>query len=181
MPRHRTVLVFGGARSGKSRYAQELVEASGLEPVFVATANAGDSEMAARIARHRAERDARWRTLVEPTALAATIRREAAPGRALLVDCLTLWLANRMLAGAGLEAELAALVASVEAASGPVVLVSNEVGLGIVPDMPLGRRFRDAQGQLNQRVAEACQAVVSVSAGLPLLLKPAPRPALTLG
>jgi adenosylcobinamide kinase/adenosylcobinamide-phosphate guanylyltransferase len=177
---HRTVLVLGGARSGKSRYAQALVEASGFAAVFIATATAGDGDMAARIARHKAERDARWRTVEEPLALAEALRRETAPERAVLVDCLTLWLSNLMLGGHNVDAGIDGAASAIVAAAGPLVVVSNEVGLGIVPESPLGRDFRDAQGRLNQIVAAACEAVVLMSAGLPLVIKPAPGPHLKL-
>ena len=176
----RSVLVLGGARSGKSAYAQALVEAAAPERLYLATGEAGDAEMAARIARHRADRGGGWTTREEPLALAEALRAEARPGRAVLVDCLTLWLSNLMLAGREVEPEIARLAAAIGALAGPVALVSNEVGLGIVPERQLGRAFRDAQGRANAEIARACDAVVFVAAGLPTLLKPAPRPALTL-
>jgi len=168
--------VLGGARSGKSRLAQTRAEASGLIPVLVATATAGDAEMAERIARHRAERDARWLTVEEPIDLAGALRREARPDRILVVDCLTLWLTNRMFAAdhvppEDVDAAGRALAASLPELAGPVVLVSNEVGLGIVPDNALARRFRDHQGRLNQTVAAVADSVTFVAAGLPLVLK----------
>lgn len=140
--------------------------------MFCATAGeAGDAEMAARIARHRRERDARWRTVEAPLALAATLVEVARPDAIVLVDCLTLWLTNVMLGGEDVEAAGAALVGGLPALGGPVVFVSNEVGSSIVPDNALARRFRDAQGRLNQAMAAACDAVVLVVAGLPLVLK----------
>lgn len=166
-----STLVLGGARSGKSAFAERLVLASGLEPVYLATAAAGDAEMAERIAHHRERRGPAWRTVEEELDLAGAIAREAQPSRALLVDCLTLWLSNLMFAERDLEAETAKLLAALGAAKAPVVLVSNEVGLGLVPDNALGRRFRDAQGRLNQAVAAAMPHVVFVAAGLPLTLK----------
>lgn len=176
----RTLLVLGGARSGKSRFAQTLAEQSGLSPVLVATATAGDGEMAERIARHRAERDGRWHTIEEPRALAALLAGESGPQRFIVVDCLTLWLANLTFADADVDAETRALVAALGGAKGPIALVSNEVGSGIVPETALGRRFRDAQGRLNQALAAACDRVVLVVAGLPLPLKPVSHPPLVL-
>lgn len=166
-----TTLVLGGARSGKSRYAEDLVEASGLEPRYIATATAGDEEMRERIAHHRARRGGRWATREEPLALAPALRTEAGPGRAVLADCLTLWLANLFFADHDVEAETRALCRMIAEISGPAVLVSNEIGLGLVPETSLGRRFRDAQGRLNQAVAAAVPSVVFVAAGLPLALK----------
>lgn len=163
-------LVLGGARSGKSRHALALAEAAGPRRIFVATGEAGDAEMAERIARHRAERGAGWRTLEEPLDLARAVG-DAAAADAVLVDCLTLWLSNLMLAGRDVEAATAALLGALARAPLPVVLVSNEVGLGLVPETALGRRFRDAQGRLNQRVAAAVGRVDFVAAGLALRLK----------
>jgi adenosylcobinamide kinase/adenosylcobinamide-phosphate guanylyltransferase len=164
-------LVLGGARSGKSRYAERLVEAAADSGTYCATAEAGDAEMAARIAAHRARRGAFWRTVEEPLALAAAIAAEARHERPLLVDCLTLWLSNVMLAGRNVDDEVAALAAALRLAAGPVVLVANEVGMGLVPETPLGREFRDAAGRLNQKVAAVADRVVFVAAGLPLVLK----------
>lgn len=165
------VLILGGARSGKSRYGERLAEESGLEPVYIATGEPGDAEMAARIAEHRIRRGGRWRTVEEPHGLEAALKRKAAPGRALLVDCLTLWLSNIMAAGAVVEERIASLVGVAARLPGLVIFVSNEVGLGLVPETPLGRAFRDAQGRLNQAMAEACDWVVLMVAGLPLVLK----------
>ncbi len=173
------LFVIGGARSGKSAFAQRHVEArvarDRLAPIFVATAEAYDDEMGARIAAHVAARvvdpGAPWRTIEAPYELAETVAEQAAPGRIVLVDCLTLWLSNRLLRGDDIEAASDALLASLAGAGGPVVLVSNEVGFGIVPDNALARRFRDAQGRLNQAVAAVCGSVVLVAAGLPLVLK----------
>jgi adenosylcobinamide kinase / adenosylcobinamide-phosphate guanylyltransferase len=167
----RRVLILGGARSGKSRYGERLAEESGLAPVYLATGEAGDEEMAARIAVHRARRGPAWRTVEEPLELEAALVREAALGRALLVDCLTLWLSNIMAAGAAIEQRIAALARTASHLPGLVLFVSNEVGLGLVPETPLGRAFRDAQGRLNQAMAEACDRVVLMVAGLPLMLK----------
>lgn len=172
-PLSSSTLVLGGARSGKSRYAEALIASRGAG-LYLASAEAGDAEMAERIRQHRARRGAAWETLEEPLELAAALVREARPDRPILVDCLTLWLSNLLHAGRDLEAETRQLVGSLSRLRGPVVLVSNEVGLGIVPDNALARRFRDAAGRLNQEVAAACERVVLVAAGLPLVLKPQP-------
>lgn len=165
------LFVIGGARSGKSRHAQMRAEQTGLAPVYVATAQAFDGEMADRIARHQADRDARWRTVEAPIDLAGAIAREAAPGRVLLVDCLTLWLTNLLLAEHDIAAALTALERAVAGAAGPVIVVSNEVGQGIVPDNALARRFRDEAGWANQRLAACCDEAELVCAGLALRLK----------
>lgn len=167
------MLILGGARSGKSRYAEGLITA--LPPpwnpplIYVATAEPGDKEMQARIAAHRARRGPSWQTVEAPQELAeAVILAQPAP---VLVDCLTLWLSNLMLIDADIEAETVRLERALEAATAPVVLVSNEVGSGIVPEHPLGRRFRDLQGALNQRIAARADRVVLMVAGLPLAVK----------
>lgn len=169
-PLPRITLVLGGARSGKSRYAEALVRDAG-GGIYLATAQALDDEMAARIARHRAERGNAWTTIEEPLELAAALERNAQAGRPILVDCLTLWLSNLMGAGRAGERETARLIAVLKALPAPVVLVSNEVGLGIVPDNALARAFRDEAGRLNQAVAAAAGRVVLLAAGLPLVLK----------
>jgi adenosylcobinamide kinase/adenosylcobinamide-phosphate guanylyltransferase len=171
-----SLLVLGGARSGKSRYAQSLAEGSRLHPVLIATAQAHDAEMALRIARHAASRDARWIVVEEPAALAGALRREARKDRIVVVDCATLWLSNLLLKNDDLAAATQDLAQSVAGLAGAVIIVSNEAGCGIVPENPLARAFRDAQGLLNQALAEACEAVVSVNAGITLRLKPAPEP-----
>jgi adenosyl cobinamide kinase/adenosyl cobinamide phosphate guanylyltransferase len=166
-------LVLGGARSGKSRYAESLIAA--LPPAwqppwtYLATAQAGDEEMAERIRAHRARRGADWRVIETPRGLAAALQKCGTTP--VLIDCLTLWLSNLMLADIDIEAETAHLERALAAAAAPVVLVANEVGYGIVPDHPLGRRFRDLQGILNQRIAVRADRVVLVVAGLPLALK----------
>ena len=167
----RLTLVLGGARSGKSRHAERLALGSGLAPVYVATAQALDAEMAARIARHRARRGASWRTVEEPLDLVGALRRECADGRAVLVDCLTLWLTNLMVAKRPVRAELAGLVELLPTLPGALVLVSNEVGLGIVPSDAMARVFIDHAGWLHQRIAELADLVVFMAAGLPLQLK----------
>ncbi len=140
--------------------------------MFCATAGeAADPEMAARIVRHQAERDGRWHTVEAPLALGPMLAEAAAQDAVVLVDCLTLWLTNVMLAGDDVEAAGKALARGLPALRGPVVFVSNEVGAGIVPDNALARRFRDAQGRLNQDMAAACDVAVLVVAGLPLVLK----------
>lgn len=163
-------LVFGGARSGKSAYAERLVAAAG-SGLYLATAQAGDAEMAARIAQHRARRGVSWTTIEEPLGLVAALHEFASPRRPVLVDCLTLWLANLLAAGRDVEAETAGLTRGLGNLAGPVVLVSNEVGLGIVPATALGRAFRDHAGRLNQAVAGVADRVVFIAAGLPLVLK----------
>lgn len=168
----RLTLVLGGARSGKSRLAERLTRAAltvGQTPVYIATAQAWDDEMHARIAKHQSDRGADWNTLEAPHDLPEVIgQAEAVP---LLVDCLTLWLSNRMLAESDIDRESGELLASLGRRTAPTVLVSNETGLGIVPETPLGRRFRDAQGTLNHQVAAAAECVVFTAAGLPLVMK----------
>jgi len=163
--------VLGGARSGKSAFAEKLIGDSGLARIYLATAAAGDDEMKARIAHHRVQRGEGWTTIEEPLALVDALTREAIHGRVVLVDCLTLWLSNLMLAERDPDIEARRLTRFLAVAKYPVVLVSNEVGLGLVPDTPLGRRFRDAQGRLNQIVAACAPNVVFIAAGLPLWLK----------
>jgi len=139
--------------------------------VYVATAQAHDEEMSARIAEHRQRRDGKWRTLEAPLDLPGAIAAHGNSGRAVLIDCLTLWLSNVMLAGRDVLAEQQRLVAALNKADGPVVVVSNEVGFGIVPDNALAREFRDAQGRLNMQVAAIADRAVLIAAGLPLILK----------
>ena len=164
-------LVLGGARSGKSRYAEALIEAAAPRGTYCATAEPGDAEMTARIATHRARRGDFWRTVEAPLELPSVIVSEAAADRPLLIDCLTLWLSNLLLADKNIETETRLLCAALGEADGSVVLVANEVGLGLVPETPLGRRFRDAAGRLNQEVASLADRVVFIVAGLPLVLK----------
>ncbi|MEH2478982.1 adenosylcobinamide kinase/adenosylcobinamide-phosphate guanylyltransferase [Nitrobacteraceae bacterium AZCC 2146] len=171
MTSRATTLVLGGARSGKSAFAERLIHDSGLTRVYLATATAGDDEMTTRIAQHRKQRDDGWITIEEPLALVDALTREATHGRAVLVDCLTLWLSNLMFAERDPEIEARRLVRFLGVAKYPIVFVSNEIGLGLVPETPLGRAFRDAQGRLNQIVAAAVPQVVFIAAGLPLWLK----------
>jgi adenosyl cobinamide kinase/adenosyl cobinamide phosphate guanylyltransferase len=165
----KLTLVLGGARSGKSRYAEGLIAALPPPWVYVATAEAGDAEMAERIAGHRSRRGSQWQTIEAPRDLPAALK--SGRGKPVLVDCLTLWLSNLMLADADIDAETALLEQSLAAASAPVVLVANEVGSGVVPEYPLGRRFRDLQGVLSQRIAARAGRVVLVVAGIPLAVK----------
>lgn len=180
MTHHRRALILGGARSGKSRTAQDVAESSSATRIYIATAQAHDDEMRERIARHRAERDGTWQTCEAPLDLVEVLRTHIGPDKIVLVDCLTLWLSNVLLAEKNAEQETTRLVQAIVDAAGPIILVSNEVGHGIVPATPLGRVFRDAQGRLNQRIAAACDVVVFVAAGCPIILKPAPPLTLTL-
>ena len=163
-------LVVGGARSGKSAHAEALVTARPGPWLYIATAQAFDAEMEMRIAEHRARRAPGWETREVPLALADALAA-LPPGRPALVDCLTLWLSNLLLAASDPEVETERLAAALAGRSGPVVLVSNEVGLGIVPENALARRFRDAAGRLNQRVASLADTVILTVAGLPLKVK----------
>ena len=168
----RTTLVLGGARSGKSAYAEGLIRAAAPIATYLATAEAGDGEMSERIAHHRAVRGAAgWITIEEPLDLVGTLRRVTRTDRPVLVDCLTLWLSNLMHAERDIAAETAALAACCAGLAGPVVLVSNEVGQGIVPDNALARAFRDHAGRLHQAIAATADRVVFVTAGLPMVLK----------
>jgi len=162
-------LVLGGARSGKSAYAEGLIEACPGPWLYLATAQAFDDEMVARIAQHRARRSEAWRTRDVPRALPEAITASEGP---VLVDCLTLWLTNLILAESDVAAAAEQLLAACAGAPGPLVLVGNEVGLGIVPDNALARRFRDAAGRLHQQLAAQADRVVLTVAGLPLIVKP---------
>jgi adenosylcobinamide kinase / adenosylcobinamide-phosphate guanylyltransferase len=162
-------LVIGGARSGKSSFAERLARGCGQRVTYIATGEARDAEMRERIAHHRERRPADWRTVEEPLQLADTLDREAAADACVLVDCLTLWLTNALL-GDRTE-EIDRLLAVLPTLPGFIVLVSNEVGCGIVPENALARRFRDEQGRLNQRIAALAGNVTLIAAGLPLSLK----------
>jgi len=175
------VLVLGGARSGKSAHAEKLVAGTvfGAAPrpaVYIATAEAGDVEMATRIAAHRARRGAGWTTIEEPLKLGEAIGRAGECRQPILVDCLTLWLSNLLQAGADVDEASDEMLQVLDKCLSPVVFVSNEVGLGIVPDTPLGRAFRDAQGRLNMRMADRADRVVLMTAGIALTLKDRPSP-----
>ena len=168
-------LILGGARSGKSALAERRAMESGLEVCYLATAEGRDGEMVARIAHHQERRPSHWQTIEEPIALAAVLRRESRAGRLILVDCLTLWL-NNLLACEGPDEvrfvrEREGLLSTLPKLPGHTILVSNELGMGIVPLGELSRRFVDETGWLNQAVAERCQRVTFVAAGLPLILK----------
>ena len=165
-------LVLGGARSGKSRHGERLVEASGLEPYYIATAQALDDEMRSRIDEHKVRRGERWQTLEEPLALTRTLHSVTAEGRALLVDCLTLWLTNLMVHERPIDAEIDGLVDSLEALHGSAVFVSNEVGQGVMPTNAMARAFIDHAGRLHQRLAEKADQVLFMTAGLAQQLKP---------
>ncbi|MEJ2458647.1 MAG: bifunctional adenosylcobinamide kinase/adenosylcobinamide-phosphate guanylyltransferase [Novosphingobium sp.] len=169
------LFVIGGARSGKSRHAQARMEALPGQLAFIATAQAFDAEMEDRIARHRADRSPRWETFEAPVDLPGAIRNAAQSANAVLVDCLTLWLSNLGLAECDVEAMTKDLVSTLQDYSIPVALVANEVGMGIVPENALARRFRDEAGRLNQHIAALAEEVVLVAAGLPLTLKQAGR------
>lgn len=165
------LFVLGGARSGKSRYAQQRAELTGLAPIYIATAQAWDDEMRDRIALHRGERGGAWTTIEAPLALAEAIHAHAAPSRVLLVDCLTLWVTNLMLGDHDIAAAARGLTDALACAQGPVIAVSNEVGLSIVPENALARRFRDEAGRVNQQMAACMGEVQLVMAGLNLRMK----------
>jgi adenosylcobinamide kinase/adenosylcobinamide-phosphate guanylyltransferase len=167
----RVTLVLGGARSGKSRFAEGLIAAHPGRRVYLATAEAGDAEMAARIRRHRARRGDGWTTIEEPLDLPRALASATRDNAAVLVDCLTLWLSNLLAADRQVERETQSLLDALPQLQAPAVLVSNEVGLGIVPDNALARAFRDHAGFLHQAVAAAADRVYFIAAGLPLLLK----------
>ncbi|MEY4592356.1 MAG: hypothetical protein RIR18_1251 [Pseudomonadota bacterium] len=181
-------LILGGARSGKSALAEKIAQESRLKVTYLATAQAGDSEMASRITHHQARRPVQWSLLEEPLHLAAALEQQAAPGKCLLVDCLTLWLSNLIFQGDAwrqIEAgkvvtcplflrELQSLLETLPRLQGHIILVSNEVGLGIVPMGPVNRFYTDENGRLNQAIAKLADQVTFVAAGLPLVLKSTP-------
>lgn len=177
-------LVLGGARSGKSAHAETLAAASGKEVIYIATAQAGDSEMAARIAHHRQQRNQTWTTIEEPLALGAAIAQWSTPERLLLVDCLTIWLSNllfseekefpdvgKIIPPACFDQQRTYFLHALEQAAGDVILVSNEVGMGVIPQGAISRWFVDEAGRLNQAVAARCESALWVVAGLPTTLK----------
>ncbi len=166
----KLTLVLGGAASGKSAFAEGLITQAGNCPTYVATAQVYDDEMAEKVARHRETRGPSWHTIEEPIEIAKAVATAPA-GQPILIDCATLWLTNLILGDLDVAAHSAALVASVRKTANPVVIVSNEVGQGIVPDNALSRQFRNAQGTLNQQIAQEADLVVAVIAGLPLVLK----------
>lgn len=171
IPGLKHALILGGARSGKSRFAEQVVLQSGLDPVYLATAEARDPEMAARIERHRESRDPRFQTLEAPLDLLWTLGREAGPGRAIVVDCLTLWLTNLMTAGRDVESEADELAQGIANLPGIVVLVSNDVGSGVIPMNAMARAFVDHAGRLHQSLAATLDTVVWMVAGLPQVIK----------
>lgn len=166
-----THLILGGARSGKTGYALAVAEKTGLQKCMIVTALAEGLEMQDRIALHRAERSADWLVIEEPQDLCGALCRLAAPDRVVVVDCLTLWLSNLFFAQKDWAAEGAALASLIAGLGGKIILVSNEIGFGLVPEHPLGRAFRDAHGRMNQIIAKACDEATLVVAGLPLVLK----------
>lgn len=170
MPEGTLTFLLGGARSGKSAHAERLVTAHQAPWTYIATAEAYDDEMRERISLHRERRGEGWLTLDSPLDLAETLSN-VPDGRPVLVDCLTLWLSNHLLAEHDLEAESAALEAVLSKPRGAWFAVANEVGLGIVPDNALARRFRDAAGRLNQRIAARADSVILMVAGIPLQVK----------
>jgi len=163
--------VLGGARSGKSRFAEQLVVSTGLERHYVATGRAWDDEMRVRIDKHKADRGDLWHTQEEPLDLVGCLRAIDGEGRAVLVDCLTLWVTNLMMEQRDMGAEFASLAAYVPTARASLVIVSNEVGLGIVPENRMAREFRDHAGRLHQMIAAEAAAVYFIAAGLPLKMK----------
>ncbi len=180
-------LIFGGARSGKSAYAEQLAIASGKPVIYLATAQAGDAEMQARIAHHRQRRPADWRTVECTTDLAQTLLQASTSDNLILIDCLTLWLSNCLFADTADYPEVghitppaifsqqrAAFLQALETVAGDVIMVSNEVGMGIIPHGAISRWFVDEAGRLNQAVAARCEQVSWVAAGLPLQLKQPP-------
>ena len=168
MPASMT-FVLGGARSGKSAYAERIITALPSPWVYIATAHAGDDEMQARIALHRARRDERWTTVEAPIDIAGAI--DAAGKQPVLIDCLTLWLTNLLLGEHDIDSRVQSLEAALRARDGITVLVANEVGLGIVPDNALARAFRDWAGRVNQHFAARADSVVFMVAGLPMRVK----------
>jgi adenosylcobinamide kinase / adenosylcobinamide-phosphate guanylyltransferase len=176
-------LILGGVRSGKSRHAEQLAAHHHGTIIVIVTATAGDAEMAARIAAHRARRPRGWRVVEEPIALGARVAELASPESVLIIDCLTLWLSNLLLLAdeEPLQRESEALVGAVSSSAGPLILVSNEVGAGIIPVNQLARRFTDLAGTLHQRLAQVCERVEWMVAGLPLTVKAPPAATRTSG
>jgi len=166
----KVTLVLGGASSGKSAFAENLVKTRSGQHVYIASAQAFDDEMAAKIDRHRAQRSSEWNTIEVPFDVTAQLAKFSV-GEVVLFDCATLWLSNHLIADHDVSAEQDALISALVSCDAHVVVVSNEVGHGVVPEHTLSRRFRDAQGKLNQKIAQSADLVVTVIAGLPLVLK----------
>lgn len=173
---HRATFVFGGARSGKSEFAEQIANTSGLQKIYIATNAVFDPEMSERVGQHRHRRGPSWTTIEEQIDLASVLEKTLAPDSVVLIDCLTLWLSNLTYTEKKISGETERLLAVIKDPAGPCIFVSNEVGMGIVPENKLSRSFRDAQGRLNQDMAAVCGQVVFVAAGQPLLLKPTPQP-----
>ncbi len=170
MPLPYLTLVLGGAASGKSAFAEDLITQTNSDPIYIATAQVFDDEMAQKVVQHREMRGTSWTTIEEPLDMAKALSI-AAQGQPVLLDCATLWLTNVILGDHDVDAYSDALLTALAQCAGPIVVVSNEVGQGIVPDNALSRRFRNAQGKLNQRIAAQAELVVAVMAGLPVVLK----------
>ncbi|MDO6588728.1 bifunctional adenosylcobinamide kinase/adenosylcobinamide-phosphate guanylyltransferase [Loktanella sp. D2R18] len=166
----KLTLVLGGAASGKSAFAESLVQDAGLRQIYVATAQVYDDEMAQKVVKHRDQRGSNWTTIEEPIAVADALST-ATEDAIVLIDCATLWLTNLILGDHDVAQQTRALLDAIDACPAPIVIVSNEVGQGIVPDNALSRQFRNAQGRLNQDIAAKAGLVVAVMAGLPLALK----------
>jgi adenosylcobinamide kinase/adenosylcobinamide-phosphate guanylyltransferase len=172
----RITFILGGARSGKSRYAEGLAQHHKGQLTYIATAEVTDEEMRERIARHRAERGEKWTTIEAPLELVAALARADGASSFMLVECITLWMNNLIYHGKDVAGEVERLCTALARIKGRLVIVANEVGLGIVPDNVLARRFRDEAGRANQAIAEAADEVVFIAAGLPMMLKK-PKPA----
>lgn len=167
----KTALVLGGARSGKSAFSERLAQSTGLERHYIATGRAYDDEMRERIVRHQDDRGPSWVTHEEPVELIRTLREIDGPEHVVLVDCLTLWVTNLMMEGEDIPARSAELAAQLPSIEAKIIFVSNEVGLGIVPENRMAREFRDHAGRLHQQIAAAADEVFFVAAGLPLRMK----------
>lgn len=171
MADYPVILIVGGARSGKSHYGENLVEQSGKTPVYLATAEARDDEMLDRINIHQQRRGDHWQTIEESLEIASIIEKISSPDHIILVDCLTLWLSNLMTEQKDVASAMKRLLTCLEQVQGPVIMISNEVGLGIVPNNALARAFRDEAGRINQAVASTASDVLFMAAGLPICLK----------
>ncbi len=164
-------LILGGMRSGKSEFAEKIIENSGCDPIYMATGQAFDKEMAQRIKIHQARRGAQWRCIESPLDVARELEKVNKPQQIILLDCLTMWLSNMMSAEKNIVQETEQLISQLSVMRCSIILVSNEVGLGIIPDNALARKFGDAQGILNQKIGQVCAEVTFVAAGFPMRLK----------